>query len=104
MSTMLHWAPDLSFPAGDGATWDRFVADDGEDVFEIDTTPWGDADLMINGRRIAHVEEDLRPADAFCHLEAIAASFERDKLARRCRYTVLSAEAMTSERVVVVVH
>ncbi len=32
----------------------RFTATDGDDQLEIDTMPWGEGDLTINDRPIAH--------------------------------------------------
>lgn len=68
----LEWAPDLAMATGKGATMERFIAHDGIDLFEIDTTPWGEGTLKLNGAEIAHIEDDLDPGDAFRELEAIA--------------------------------
>lgn len=37
----LTWTPDLSYPAGKGATEQRFTASANGDELEIDTHPWG---------------------------------------------------------------
>ena len=68
----LDWAPDLSLPAGKGATVQRFTTSAGTDGLEIDTTPWGEGDLKVNGRTIAHVSDASSAGDAFQALEPVA--------------------------------
>lgn len=77
----LDWTPDLSLPAGKGATVQRFTATDGDDRLEIDTMPWGEGDLTINDKPIAHVADELSGGDAFRDLEAIAEKIEDGKTA-----------------------
>lgn len=77
----LDWTPDLSLPAGKGATVQRFTATDGDDQLEIDTMPWGEGDLTINDKPIAHVADELSGGDAFRDLEAIAEKIEDGKTA-----------------------
>ena len=77
----LDWTPDLSLPAGKGATVQRFTATEGNDRLEIDTTPWGEGDLTINDTPVAHVADELSGGDAFRDLEAIAEEIENGKAA-----------------------
>lgn len=72
----LNWKPDLTFPAGKGATEQRFTASANGDALEIDTHPWGDADLKINGKDAAHVQGKLSAGDAFREIEEIAEEIE----------------------------
>lgn len=53
-----NWTPDATFPTGKGATEQRFTATAGGDELEIDTHPWGEADLKINDKLVAHVDGD----------------------------------------------
>ncbi|SFA69019.1 hypothetical protein SAMN05421688_0075 [Poseidonocella pacifica] len=72
----LNWKPDLSYPAGKGATEQRFTASANGDELEIDTHPWGDADLKIDGLNAAHVEGLASDGDAFRAAENIAEEIE----------------------------
>ena len=76
MTKKLDWAPDTSLPAGKGATLQRFTATDGENTFAIDTTPWGEGDLTINGEKRSHVENEKSEQRAFGDLETLAENFE----------------------------
>lgn len=75
----MDWTPDLSLPTGKGATIERFTATDGQDQLEIDTTPWGEGDLKINDKAVAHVADDQSGGEAFRDLEAIAEEIEEQK-------------------------
>ena len=75
----IDWNADVSLPAGKGATVQRFTATDGDDRLEIDTTPWGEGDLTINDKAVAHVADDQSGGDAFRDLEAIAEEIEGQK-------------------------
>lgn len=75
----IHWKPDLSYPTGKGATEQRFTATADGDELEIDTHPWGDADLTINGKPAGHVEGKQSGGDAFREAEVIAEDIEDQK-------------------------
>lgn len=75
----IDWNADVSLPAGKGATVQRFTATDGEDQIEICTTPWGEGDLKINNKQVAHVADDQSGGDAFRELETIAEEIEEQK-------------------------
>ncbi|WP_407189207.1 hypothetical protein [Bradyrhizobium centrosematis] len=77
----IDWTPDLSLPTSK-STVQHFVAKAGGDRLEIDTTPWGEADLTVNGQSIAHIETAASAGDAFRVLETIAEEFEAAKDAR----------------------
>ncbi|MDF1775993.1 MAG: hypothetical protein P1V13_08190 [Rhizobiaceae bacterium] len=77
--TPLHWKPDLRYPTGKGATEQHFTASANGDDLEIDTHPWGDADLKINGKMAAHVEGKPSGSDAFREIEAVAEQIEDQK-------------------------
>jgi hypothetical protein len=70
------WLPDLSFATGKGATVERFKTRIGKDALEIDTRPWGEGELRVNGAPIAHVCNEASERDAFRDLEEIAEAFE----------------------------
>lgn len=72
----LHWTPDRTLPTGKGATEQRFTCDANGDHLEIDTRPWGEADLKIDGKTVAHVEGDRSAGDAFRDIEEIAEEIE----------------------------
>lgn len=73
---MLSWKPDLTYPAGKGATEQHFTSTANGDTLEIDTHPWGDADLKINGQTAAHIEGKASDGDAFREIEAVAEEIE----------------------------
>lgn len=75
----LTWKPDLSYPSGKGATEQHFSAEANGDALEIDTHPWGDADLKVNGECVAHVEGEKSAGDAFREIEAVAEDIEAHK-------------------------
>ncbi|MGT2501095.1 hypothetical protein ACVOMS_10280 [Bradyrhizobium guangxiense] len=78
----IDWTPDLSLPTSK-STVQHFTAKAGGDRLAIDTTPWGEADLTVNGRSVAHIQAAPSAGDAFRTLEAIAEDFEAGKDVRR---------------------
>lgn len=76
----IDWTPDLTLPTSK-STVQHFTAKAGGDRLEIDATPWGEADLTVNGRSIAHIETAPSAGDAFRALETIAEDFEAGKKA-----------------------
>ncbi len=74
----IDWTPDLSLPTSK-STVQHFIAKAGGDRLEIETMPWGEADLMVNGQSIAHIETASSAGDAFRALETIAEDFEAGK-------------------------
>ncbi|MBR0815554.1 hypothetical protein JQ544_28755 [Bradyrhizobium diazoefficiens] len=77
----IDWTPDLSLPTSK-STVQHFTANAGGDRLAIDTTPWGEADLTVNGQSIAHIETAPSAGDAFRTLETFAEDFEDGKDAR----------------------
>ncbi|WP_272007586.1 hypothetical protein [Roseovarius sp. ZX-A-9] len=75
----IHWNPDLSYPVGKGATEQRFTATVDGDELEIDTHPWGEADLTINGKPASHVAGKQSDGAAFREAEKIAEEIEDHK-------------------------
>ncbi|MQQ10480.1 hypothetical protein GFB49_18610 [Epibacterium sp. SM1979] len=75
----ITWTPDTSYPAGKGATEQRFTATVGLDKLEIDTHPWGEADLKIKDKLVAHVDGDHSGGDAFRDIETIVEEIEADR-------------------------
>ena len=82
MNDRFDWKPDLSVPAAK-STRQHFAANAGGDRFEIDVAPWGEADLSVNGRPMAHVTEQSSAVDAFRNLDRIAEDWEAAKEALR---------------------
>ena len=78
----IDWTPDLSLPTSK-STVQHITAKAGGDRLVIDTTPWGEADLTVNGRSVAHIQTAPSAGDAFRTLEAIAEDFEAGKDVRR---------------------
>jgi hypothetical protein len=84
MNDRFDWQPDLSLPAAK-STRQHFAASAGADRFEIDVAPWGEADLSVNGRPMAHVAEQPSAGDAFRNLDRIAEDWEATKEAQQER-------------------
>lgn len=78
----IDWTPDLTLPTSK-STVQHFTAKAGGDRLEIDTTPWGEADLTVNGQSIAHIQAAPSAGDAFRTLEGIAEDFEAGKEVRK---------------------
>lgn len=78
MTKKLDWKPDTDLPTGRGATVQRFTATDGKNELEIDMAPWGEGDLIINGAKRAHVENEKTAQRAFRDLDTLAERFEQD--------------------------
>lgn len=57
----------------------RFTSTANGEELEIDTHPWGDADLKIDGQGAAHVEGKASAGDAFRAVEIIAEAIEDKK-------------------------
>jgi len=49
MAKSFDWKVDTKLPVGKGATLQRFTASDGTNSLEIDTSPWGEGDLIVDG-------------------------------------------------------
>ncbi|MBB4360255.1 hypothetical protein GGD65_001253 [Bradyrhizobium sp. CIR18] len=77
----IDWTPDLTLPTSK-PTVQHFIADVGGDRLEIDTAPWDEADLTVNGQPVAHIAAAPSAGDAFRALETIAEDFEAGKDAR----------------------
>ena len=77
----IDWTPDLTLPTSK-STVQHFSATAGGDRLTIDTTPWGEADLTVNGQSIAHIDVAPSAGDAFRTLETFAEDFEAGKNAR----------------------
>lgn len=90
----LDWEPDTSFATGKGADVQRFTAKSGTADLENDTTPWGEGDLKLNGKEVAHVSDDADGGDAFRELEAIAEELEE----RKAEKTVLQKDKSPSSK------
>jgi len=71
MSKTIDWVPNADLPVGKGATRQEFDANVGADQLAIETTPWGEGDLRINGVEVAHVSDQTQ-LQAFQDLERIA--------------------------------
>ena len=71
MSKKIDWVPNADLSVGKGATHQEFDANVGTDQLAIETTPWGEGDLRINGLEVAHVCADTQ-LQAFQDLERIA--------------------------------
>src|SRR5262249_35236839 len=72
MSKEIDWTPNTDLPVGQGATRQEFDASMGVDQLAIETTPWGDGDLVINGTQVARGRAEETQLLAFQDLERIA--------------------------------
>ncbi len=68
----VEWKPNESLPMGKGATVQQFVASVGGDRLQINVSPWGEGDLMLNGVRIGHVKDRKNRRQAFADLKKVA--------------------------------
>jgi enoyl-[acyl-carrier protein] reductase I len=68
--------------AGKGATVQEFFANVGGDKFEIDVAPWGEGNLRVNGRQVAHINDAKDRRGAFRELKKIADRFLDEEAAR----------------------
>jgi enoyl-[acyl-carrier protein] reductase I len=66
------WKTNEKIAVGKGATVQEFFATVGDDKLEIDVFPWGEGHLKINGREIAHINDEKDRRQAFRKLKAIA--------------------------------
>ncbi len=73
----LDWTPNTTLPVGKGATVQSFTATDGANELEIDTKPWGEGDLIINKKKLAHVQNEKTEQGTFQDLEKVAEDLER---------------------------
>ena len=74
-STTLEWKSDQTLAVGKGATVQQFVASLGADKLEISVAPWGEGQLKVNGREIAHVDYAKDRRQAFRELDLIAGRY-----------------------------
>jgi hypothetical protein len=77
MAKHLEWKVDTTLPVGKGASLQRFTASDGVSSFEIDTTPWAEGDLIVNGVKRMHAENEKNQQAAFQDLKACAEQLEQ---------------------------
>jgi uncharacterized membrane protein YoaK (UPF0700 family) len=79
MSKEIDWIPNADLPSGNGATRQEFDATVGVDQLAIETTPWGDGDLVINGTEVARVSAEETQMQAFQDLQRIAQTIDKGK-------------------------
>ena len=72
MPKEIDWIPNADLPSGKAATRQEFDAKVGADQLAIETTPWGDGDLKINGAEVAHVHDEKTQLQAFQDLKRAA--------------------------------
>ena len=76
------WKMKEGLAAGKGATVQEFFANVGDDKFEIDVAPWGEGNLRVNGRQVAHINDAKDRRGAFRELKKIADRFLDEQGAR----------------------
>ena len=76
------WKMKEGLAAGKGATVQEFFANIGGDKFEIDVAPWGEGNLKVNGRKVAHINDAKDRRGAFRELKKIADRFLDEEAAR----------------------
>lgn len=74
-SANLNWKVNEKLAAGKGATVQEFFASSGSDSLEISVAPWGEGQLRVNGREIAHVDYAKDRRQAFRELDLIAGRY-----------------------------
>jgi len=72
MPRMLEWKTNDALAVGKGATLQQFVATVGKDRLEAEISPWGEGQLKINGREIAHINDAKDRRQAFRAIKLIA--------------------------------
>jgi len=71
----LDWKSNEKLAIGKGATIQEFTATSGNNNLEISVAPWGEGQLKINGRDIAHVDYAKDRRQAFRELDLIAGRY-----------------------------
>jgi enoyl-[acyl-carrier protein] reductase I len=74
-SNGLNWKTNEKLAVGKGATVQEFVAKIGGEMFQINVAPWGEGELKVNGRGIAHVDYAKDRRQAFRELDLIAGRY-----------------------------
>ena len=74
-SADLNWKSNEKLAVGKGATVQEFVATSGNNKLEISVAPWGEGQLTINGRDIAHIDYAKDRRQAFRELDLIAGRY-----------------------------
>ena len=69
---MLDWKTNEGLAVGKGATTQQFVATLGDHRLEVEIAPWGEGQLKINGREIAHINDAKDRRQAFRAIKQIA--------------------------------
>jgi enoyl-[acyl-carrier protein] reductase I len=69
---MLEWKTNDALAVGKGATLQQFVATVGKDRLEAEISPWGEGQLKINDREIAHINDAKDRRQAFRAIKMIA--------------------------------
>jgi enoyl-[acyl-carrier protein] reductase I len=75
--TKANWVPNEELAVGKGATIQQFSAAVGGDRFEINVAPWGEGQLVVNGREIARTAEAKDRHQAFSTLKQAAERYVR---------------------------
>jgi enoyl-[acyl-carrier protein] reductase I len=76
------WKMKEGLAVGKGATVQEFFASIGGDKFEIDVAPWGEGNLRVNGRKVAHINDAKDRRGAFRELKKIADRFLDERATR----------------------
>jgi enoyl-[acyl-carrier protein] reductase I len=66
------WKANERLPVGKGATFQQWIAKVGDDKLVMDVAPWGEGNLKINDREIAHIDDAKDRREAFRNLNKIA--------------------------------
>src|SRR5690242_134242 len=69
---MVEWKTNETLAVGKGATLQQFVATIGGDQLEMEIAPWGEGQLKVNGREIAHINDAKDRRQAFRAVKQIA--------------------------------
>jgi len=75
--TKANWVPNEELAVGKGATIQQFFAAVDGDRFEINVAPWGEGQLVVNGREIARTAEAKDRRQAFSTLKQAAERYVR---------------------------
>src|SRR5262245_55714711 len=69
---MLEWKTNEALPVGRGGTRQPYVASVGHHQLEMVIAPWGEGQLKLNGREIAHINDAKDRRQAFRAIKQIA--------------------------------
>ena len=94
---MLEWKTNEALAVGKGATTQQFVATLGDHLLEAEIAPWGEGQLRINGRQIAHIDDAKNRREAFRAIKQIAERYVETHMNKHVAPTLPAVKAKLLE-------